>query len=881
VTDAGSLEARLGRVLAGWVCASAHHRRTIGVGALLLFVSALVYTVGHLGIRSDNEALFPEDLPFRLRDQRFLEAFPELDENVTLVVEGPFAEVTRDATLRLAARLRGEPSLFPRVHLPADPFFERNGLLYLEISELEDLADRLSRLQPLLAGLVKDESLPGLMDQTRDALAATHDDMIGEVEVEPILRRIEDTLRATLEGGEAALDWSSIVDWGPTTGNPRRRVLQVRPRLDYGALAAAETAIEAIETIAREEGIDGTEGLRLRMTGDMVLNMDEMGLLRGQVAWAGVGSFFVVAALLQAALRSARGVLATVTSLLFGLALTAGFATLAIGHLNMISVAFAVLFIGLGVDFGIHLCMRFGELRARGVEAASALEESARGVGSSLMLCAVTTAVGFFAFVPTEFIGVAELGVIAGVGMFVGVASSFTIIPAILIGDVGSTSAVGRPLPLRLPTWPISRAGLVCTVASLVAMAAVTQLPRLRFDQNPLNVRDPSASSVRVYQDLLSDSERSPWTLDVLADDAAEAAALADRFEAQVEVERARTLADYVPASQSAKLEIIEEMAYFANFDAIERSPRSESPEAAMRSLERLHEELSRLEPERLGPAVAQAAGSLEAVLAGLLERLGAAPPERRAAMLLDLERRLLAGFPDLLARIERAMSASAFGLPDLPQTLREAMVSHSGLHRVEIAPAEDLAQEGALDRFVAAGRRVTDELAGPAVRIHASARAVVGALREALASALVVILVFLLVLWRRPADVALVMLPLAWAGVLTGASMVVFGIPFNFADVIVLPLLLGIGVDSGIHMVHRARIRESREEVLLGTSTARAVVFSAMTTIASFGTLALVPHRGMANLGQLLVIGVSWTVVANLVLLPALLALRERWQAS
>jgi hypothetical protein len=226
--------------------------------------------------------------------------------------------------------------------------------------------------------------------------------------------------------------------------------------------------------------------------------------------------------------------------------------------------------------------------------------------------------------------------------------------------------------------------------------------------------------------------------------------------------------------------------------------------------------------------------------------------------------------------QLDRSMRAAMFGVSGLPASVTETRRSASGLYRVEVVPEEDLTEGEALDRFVIAGQSVSPELAGAAIRIHASARAVVGALEQALVSAVIVILIFLFVLWRRLGDVLLVMLPLAFAGICTGASMVTFGIPFNFADVIVLPLLLGIGVDSGIHLVHRARIREHPDEALLGTSTARAVVFSATTTIASFGTLALVPHQGMANLGQLLVIGVCWTVVANLILLPALLEIRE-----
>ena len=875
------LESWIGNRLGRWALASAGHRRLVATIALLLFAASLFLAVTRLGIRSETEALFPEDLPFQLRDAAFFEAFPALYENLTLVVEGPTVEATREATLDLAERLRARPDLFPRVHLAQDPFFERNGLLYLEVDALEALADRLAQLQPLLAGVVEDESLRGLMRQTRRALAAMRDGSIEAVDLAPVLARTEATLRAVIErdAEDAApsewLDWSQVVDWGVLGGDPRRRVIQVQPALDFTSMAAAREAILRIRDEAAALGIDGTSGRRLRLTGDMALNFDEMNLLRTQVSWAGVGSFVVVALLLRLALRSFRPVLATLCSLLCGLVVTAGFATVAIGHLNMISVAFAVLFIGLGVDFGIHLCMRFQELRADGFATVDALRESANGVGSSLLLCAVTTAVGFFAFVPTEFIGVAELGVIAGVGMFIGLVASFSVIPAILIGD-RSEAAGDRLPPLRLPTWPERHARIVVAAAAVVAVGAGALIPRLHFDQNPLNVRDPAAESVRVYRDLLADAERSPWTLEVLARDAAEADQLARRFEALPEVERARTLATYVPAAQAEKLAIIEEMAWFTDWDAIPRRA-APTPAESREALALLLEELARADAEIVGEDIARAAQALERALGRFLRLLEDAPPQEADRRLADLETRLLGRFPELLARLDRAMTAHAVRADDLPRGLREAMIGAGGIHRVQIFPSADLDRGDNLDRFVAAASTVSEELTGPAMQIFASARAVVGALEQAITSAVVVILLFLLLLWRRISDVALVMVPLLFAGLCTGASMVLGGIPFNFADVIVLPLLLGIGVDSGIHMVHRARIRSAADEALLGTSTARAVVFSACTTIASFGTLALVPHRGMANLGQLLVIGVTWTVIANLVLLPALLAMRDR----
>jgi hypothetical protein len=204
-------------------------------------------------------------------------------------------------------------------------------------------------------------------------------------------------------------------------------------------------------------------------------------------------------------------------------------------------------------------------------------------------------------------------------------------------------------------------------------------------------------------------------------------------------------------------------------------------------------------------------------------------------------------------------------------------MISKSGLVRIRIFPSEDLTGAAELERFVEQVRQVAPRATGSAVAIYSATHEVVQSLQQAFSLAVVAIGLLLFVIWRALGDTLLVMAPLALAGLLTGAGAILVGIPFNFADVIVLPLLLGIGVDSSIHLVHRARSGRNAAGNLLETSTANAVVFSAATTVASFGSLAFATHRGMASLGQLLTLGVMMTVLCNLVVLPALLELRER----
>jgi hopanoid biosynthesis associated RND transporter like protein HpnN len=629
-----------------------------------------------------------------------------------------------------------------------------------------------------------------------------------------------------------------------------------------------------------ELGFTPESGVSVRITGDVALSFEEMEVLRTQAVAAGIASLVLVAIVLILGLRSVRMVLATLSTLIVGLVWTAGFTAAAIGHLNMISVCFAVLFIGLGVDFGIHVCIRYRELLASGLEHSVALQETARDVGSSIFLCAMTTAIGFFAFVPTDFVGVAELGLISGTGMFISLFCTLTLLPALLslrpipagrgysAGTSWSNASLAN-LPLRHPR-------AIRGIALVMGIGAVMLLPRARFDNNPLNVRDPSSESVRTFNELLEKGASSPWSLNVVAPSLESAQSLAERLEALDVVERVVTVSDYVPADQENKLDIIEDVAMFV---VPPPGPDGKVPPPSLaeqvEALVDLSRELGRLQNSGEQSELVASANRLRPALDRYLQRLDDSPDSMRE--IEALQSSMLGTLPEQLRVLDAALSAGHVTLEKLPDAILERMITADGRVRIQIFPRDDLNDNAALAAFVDGVKAATPEVAGSASEILESGRSVVRALTQAMLSAFVAITLFLLILWRRIDDTALVLIPLLLASALTVAAAVLAGIPFNFADVIVLPLLLGIGVDSGIHLVHRARVIGEGEMNLLATSTARAVAFSALTTIASFGSLGLATHLGLATLGRLLTLGVGFTLVCNLIVLPALIRLRPR----
>jgi uncharacterized protein len=851
-----------------------------------LTAGSLYGAVTQLGIDTDRADMLSAELPFRQHYDAYKRAFPQYVDTLLLVIEGQTPELARAAADRVAARLKRNDALFETVWRPgAGPFFERQGLLFLDVAELQELADKLAQIQPFLGTLARDQSLRGLLDMTSEALEAVIE---GEdLELTPLLRALNEALKADAESRFHRVSWQTLMMGGELSSDARRQLILVQPRLDYSALLPAEPAMRALDQLAAELRLNGTRGVAMRVTGDAAMEYEEM---RSVARGAGVGaalSFTLVTVVLLFGLRSPRLVIASMLTLAVSLALTAGFATLAVGRLNLISIAFAILNIGLGADYAIHLCLRYGELAGEGADSRRALRTGATHVGSSLVLAAATTAVGFYAFVPTAYAGVSELGLIAGTGLFIALGTSLSLLPALLaLWPLRSQGAV-RPQSFGAVTeaiahWPLRHAAAIRVGALIVAAGAMFTLPFGRFDYNPLNLRDPGSKSVATFMDLVKTSDTPPWSATVLAPDAQTAARLADRLSDLRTVSQVVTLLDHVPRAQAQKLAIIDDLRLILGLELATAFGQAAPPSyaeqlAALVRFQAMLADYLAQDAHAESPAVAK----LQIKLNRLLQDLEKLPLEQAQTRIAELERSLVATLPETLARLQTSLNARPVTLKSLPQALSTHWRTAAGEYRVEVFPTEDLSDSAALRRFVNAVRAVAPQATGlPVISLEAG-EAVVAAFQQALAGALLVITILLWLLMRSLKDVALVLAPLLLGSLATAAVIVVTGGAFNFANIIVLPLLLGIGVDNGIHMVHRLRSTGDAYADLLRTSTARGVFYSALTTIVSFGNLAFSAHPGTASMGSLLTIGVLFTLVATLIVLPALLALSERRAGS
>jgi hopanoid biosynthesis associated RND transporter like protein HpnN len=868
----------VGEAAARVVRAAARHSRAISIGVLLLAVAALACAALRLGVNADPQALLDPDLPFQRIDREFARHFPVLNNALLVVVDAESGEQARDAASALAERLRARTERFSEVYVPGTgPFFERNALLYRSVPELEEFSEHLARVQPILAELSASpdlETLARVLTLGVDAAAA---DPEAAAQLSEVFEQLSRAAALVYAERPLFVSWEGALLGGTSFDPTRRAVIVAQPVLDFERVLAAAPAIDAIRADAAALALGPERGLRVRVTGYPALNHEEMLGLVWDVGLSGVLSFAIVLGLLYAAFRSLPLVIAAAATLLVGLALTAGFAALAVGSLNLVSIAFAVMFIGLGVDYSIHLGLHYAEERRAGRADGPAMEAAAREVGEALLLCTGSTAIGFLAFVPTDYRGVGELGLISAVGMLVILALTLTFLPALLADwcHVESLPALPRGPAGRIGRLLERRAGSVAAAALLLGLAAALLAPRVRFDSNVVEMRNPDTESVQAFNDLLADSQTSPWYVDVLEPSLAAAEGAAAQLAALPEVERVATLRSYVPEDQTEKREILADAALLLETPAAAAGRVPAGREAKLAALRGLAAALDVEWARTSRSPLARSATLLRGELVPLLARLEQSPDSDAA--LARFEGMLLGRLPARLAQLRRLLDPEPVTLEGLPPELRERMVAADGSARVQVFPRDDLSDDRALARFVAAVRTVEPAAGGLPVNVVEFGSATARSLREASLLAFGAIAALLLLLWRRPLDVVLVLTPLGLAGLASIACMVLLDMPFNFANVIVLPLLLGMGVDSGIHLVERARLHGTSAASLSDSTTARAILFSALTTLVSFSNLSLSGHRGIASLGVLLTLGMTAMLVSTLLVLPALIALRLR----
>lgn len=854
-----------------WVVTVARAARLVLPLLLAITIACVFYTVRHVSVNSDTAEMIDPNVPYRADWAAFKSVFPQDDEAILIVVDGRSPEAAEAAAAAIKDGIEANRGTIDHVFWAAgDPFFRRNGLLFLDLDAIAELSDQLASAQPMLAQLAQDPSLRGLLaviDQGLDAAAR------GEASASAIadlLEALTPVFEARLAGTPQNLSWRSLLGDSAADAGGRRQMIVVKPMQDFAALEPSGAAVATIRAVIGELPKSIADEATVRLTGEAMLSYEELASVTQGAGLAVVISLILVALILVGGLGSAWMALSAFITLIFGLIWTATFAIVAVGSFNLISVAFAVLFVGLGVDFAIHFALRYREQFEAGHDRLAALARATRGVGPALAFLAAGTATGFLAFVPTPYVGLSELGLIAGAGMFIALVATLTVLPALLaLRPLRPARQRRRPLTLSIEAMIWRHAGSVALAVAVLAVGAAFLAPSLRFDEDPINLKDPETESVSTLRDVVAGGQPL-YPIEIMARDRAAASALADEVRNLPGVGRVLTIDSFVPADQQEKLAVVEDTASFLlpvfAVDEAARPPTADETRVALRST------AERIRAGRSDGSLAAMPESTDAFADAALRLAGAAE-----TTIVGADGNVFAWFPQLLQRLSDAISATAVTSDSLPAMLRERWLSADGRARVQVIAAED-GDKGQLSlrSFVDSVQAVVPDASGPAVATVGAGRAVTHALLLATVYAVGALTLLLLVALRRVSDVLLVLIPVLLAGLFAAATAVLLSIDLNFANVIVLPLMLGIGLAGCGQLLMRARL-EPEGTPLFATVTPLATILSMMTTICSFGSLVVSSHRGTSGMGMLLTIAISWSLIATLVLLPALLELRRR----
>lgn len=853
--------------------------RVFGLLLLLGILSALAAVKG-LSVNTDSSRMIDDREPFRVNALRYEQAFPAQRNQILIIVRALSADEADFVTGALVTRLKAEPDLFSDVFSPsADPFFRRQGLLFLDIDNLLETSDRLSSAAPMLESLVLDPSLPQMFLQLSKVARASEEGLRLPV-IAAAYDEVADVVESLMADAPRPLSWQRMFGREDAL---HQRLISVQPVLDYASLQPARPAVEAVRTLIESLPALKAGSATINLTGDPVLRTEELKSVSNGIELSALLSLALVALLLGFGLRDWRYLLLSMGSLLLSLLLTAGFAAVAFGELNLVSIAFTVLLIGLGIDYAIHLLLAFHDHHRLGCGLEEGVKRAIGEIGPALILAVFTTSIAFLAFAPTRFVGMAQLGVIAGIGVLIAAMVALTVIPAGLALLPRPTPRPGRAATLPKPAVPKRLVRPLTIGAILVSLAALPFLTKARFDADPMSLRDPQAPSVLAFELLFDREQDSPYRLNLLAPTLGDAITLAARMEALPEVRSAITLNDFVPSDQDEKLLEIDFLA--GNLDFLLGADRPGDRVAAARAkAARGSDEDALLKLIAASESVAEidadtprgdAAVRLHRALVAFRER-AAADPSFHAA----LEGLLLRYFPMQMERLRDQMTARPVTVADLPPDLRRRFVSESGIVRIEALPMEDVRVPEARRRFIDAVKAVDPGLSGGAYSVSEAGEVVALSMAQASLIALLFGATLIYFMLRRLRLMLLILIPLSLAAIWTVAAGILLSMPFNFANVIVLPLLIGLGVDSAIHLVMRNEAM-AEQGALFRSSTPRAVFLSALTTIGSFGTLALSSHRGTASMGAMLTIAILFTLVATLVILPGLLALFDGSKAA
>jgi uncharacterized protein len=877
--------------------------------AVVLAIVSIWHTSGHLQFQTSRNALVSQNA-------RYIQRFEEIDKDFydhdafIVVLEPPHLERGKQFVQALATRLRTDTEHFSLVIDKIDTSsLEGKKLLLLSPEDLRTLQQRLKDAQQLLTDLATAPGLQQLLTSVNQA--------IGEALVSYLTESLLESSKSAPAETGAALDvtflsalfgemtqalaapstyvfhspWASFFlkendtlsqEGYLTAKNDRFLFVLAEDRPPDRSFVKHAVPLQALRDHIKAVQHDFPD-VQAGVTGSMALASDEMVSSQRDTALATVLSLISVGVLYIAIFWEIWSPLRVQLALQLAICWSLGWTTLTVGHLNILSVTFAPILIGLADNLGIHLAARYSEERAAGHDFRAAMEIAARQTGPGIVTSGVAVILSFYAVMLANFPGLAELGFIAGSGELLCMVASFTVLPALL-------AVSQRHLRTRTSAWQVKErqsqnwrwperyARLILAGLGALTLIGVLVPPLPQFDYNLLHLQAKGTESVVWENRLLEESGRSSWYALSTTDSLAELQRKKAQFEALPVVDRVESLASLLPPQQEERLALVAEIAPLV--ETIAAGWENVEPidvEELSTTLEKIRFKLQKA-PTDWDPSKRPSEEALTAARAALIavqERLESLPPATASQALDTMQQGLMADFAAKWALLQHNVHPKGpVTLDDVPVYLRERFVSKSGRYLLQIFARDNIWERDPMQRFVSQLQTVDADITGPpVVAFYSITNMQQGYVRGGV-YALITIVGITLLHFRRLKPACLALFPLAVAALWMIPCMALFEVQMNIANLIVIPLFMSMAIDNGIHLVDRAleppRIASERTT----QSTGKAVVLATLTTIAGFGSLMVAHHAGIFSFGLLLALSVTCNLVAVFTVLPLLLRL-------
>ncbi len=874
----------LSRGFVAWTRLCLQMPAVITLVAVLLAVASGGYAAKHLGYKVSRVDLLDPESEYNKLWIDYIAEFGD-DDDAVIVVEGP----TREEVIRVLEEVSREAarqdSLFHSVLYEVDLSVIRGkGLHYLSPADLAAIERFVEQTKPIIDGGWAQLKAGSMVAGMAGQMVAGGQAQAGQREEDPavVLERYTESLLAGVDPSNRALSPAAIPSpWPPMPESlstlrdlSSEHLLAKDGKLGFvllrlakteGGFAGASAATDELRRIINEVAARHPAAT-IGLTGLPIMEDDEMRTSQQSMVWASGLSLLAVALVITAGFGGVRHALMANGVLVIAMAWAFAWAAASVGHLNILSVTFTVTMIGVGIDYGTYYVARYLQGRRRGLDCEAALLETSGAVGPSILTGAITTAVAFFSASMTSFVGVSELGTIASGGILLCAAAELLVLPAVIA--LVDQSAFGKHIPQPVPvhSWlaPIFKYPRFVALASIaVTLAIASGLHELKYDHNLLNLQADGLESVAVEKKLLEECDQSVWYALSIADSREELLARKEALQNLPSVERVDEIASLLPVDEDLKQPIIGRI-----HDRLGTLPER-PPEIPIDRLDSLGETLAWAQAEAAKrPAGLRTAWHMERTR----EALRRMPPEECFRALATFQQRSAGELLSRLHALAGVADPEPPTLDDLPPSLVERFVGQSGKHLLKIYGRGDIWNFESLEKFVKDVRSVDARATGNPLQAYEASLEMKRSYEQAALYSLAVILVVLWLDFRSITHALLAGLPLAIGMAQTLGLMGLVGIDLNPANLIGIPLILGIAVDYGVHIVHDALERPGPYSI--SASTANAVLVDALTTILGFGALMVASHKGLESLGRVLTLGVTTCTFTSLVFLPVVLAM-------